>query len=158
MSILYLLCGPSGSGKSTFVKNSGLNACWVSRDTIRFALLGEDDEYFAKEKEVYRNFVKIIQEDLSEGKDVIADATHINWASRRKLLNKLKLDGVSVIAVNFKTSLGVCLKRNDLREGRACVPDEVIVQQFKHFHPANFGEFEYNAIYNVDKNGEIIYE
>lgn len=99
-----------------------------------------------------------MQEDLSEGKDVIADATHINWASRRKLLNKLKLGGISAVAVNFKTSLGVCLKRNGLREGRACVPDEVIVQQFKHLHPANFGEFEYNAIYNVDENGEIIYE
>lgn len=40
MPILYLLCGPSRSGKSTFVKNSGFNACWVSR--ILYVLLFQE--------------------------------------------------------------------------------------------------------------------
>ena len=58
--ILYILCGPAASGKSTFShflvqdKNSYKI---VSRDAIRFSLVNENEEYFSKEKEVFRTYI-----------------------------------------------------------------------------------------------------
>ena len=48
MAILYLTCGCPGSGKSTWVQKhmNPETDKWVSRDAIRFSLLGEKDDYF----------------------------------------------------------------------------------------------------------------
>ena len=83
MPILYILCGPSGCGKSTWA-NQFMNdhntddIRYVSRDEIRFSLVGEDEDYFAHEKEVFRKFSGTIAQTLVDGFDVIADATHLN--------------------------------------------------------------------------------
>lgn len=97
---------------------------YVSRDEIRFSIIGENDAYFSKEKTVYNEFIKRIQKALDSGKSAIADATHINKQSRNKLLSNLNLEGVSVIAVYCDTPFDVCLERNDLRTGRQKVPYE----------------------------------
>lgn len=58
MANLYILSGCPGSGKSTWAK-SHINPYfdkYVSRDDIRFSLVKENEEYFSKEKEVYRLF------------------------------------------------------------------------------------------------------
>ena len=65
MATLYVLCGIPGSGKSHFCKNHKDDAVHVSRDAIRFALLEDDDDYFAHEDEVYEIFwEKINIQDL----------------------------------------------------------------------------------------------
>ena len=46
--ILYISCGIPGSGKSTFLKKHfGPDELIVSRDDIRFQVLGEAEEYFS---------------------------------------------------------------------------------------------------------------
>ena len=87
MSTLYMMVGIPGSGKSTFAKT--LKGKYVSRDEVRFKLLQDEDDYFAKEKEVFQKFIYEIEEGLSKGNDVIVDATHLNKGSRYKLFSSI---------------------------------------------------------------------
>ena len=112
----------------------------VSRDKIRFSLLNEGEDYFARENLVFKEWVKEIQEHINLGHDVIADATHLTPASRKKLLNSLNLNEVPVTAINFIASLDKCLERNEKRKGRAYVPKEVIKRMYHSYKPAKMGE------------------
>jgi predicted ABC-type ATPase len=51
---LWLIAGVPGSGKSTFLANkvNSSKAKIVSRDAIRFKLLGDGDSYFKNEDTV----------------------------------------------------------------------------------------------------------
>ena len=96
MSILYMLCGPSGCGKTTWARkytedHANEDIRYVSRDEIRFSMLKEGEDYFAHEKEVFKRFVDTIRLNLISGFDVIADATHLNAFSRRKLTQAIDM-------------------------------------------------------------------
>lgn len=138
---LYVLVGCPASGKSHKSKTlKAEDVVYVSRDEIRFSIIKEGQEYFSKEKQVFREFVKQIQSALDCGKSAIADATHINKASRAKLLRALKLDGVRVIAVYCDTPIDTCLERNSKREGRARVPYGSILSMARRLSPPIEGE------------------
>ena len=134
MSELLILIGCPGSGKSTFAKKlckENKNCIHISRDDIRFSLIDPDkEEYFSRENEVFEIFTDKISEALKQ-KDafVIADATHINPASRSKLVYNLDID-LNTININyifFNTSLKDCLKNNEKRKGtKFYVPRGVI--------------------------------
>lgn len=138
---LYIMVGIPGSGKSTCIKNNleilirdyGVGKV-VSRDAIRFSLVKEDEPYFSKEREVFDTFIKEIKEGLADEKInfVIADATHINQASRTKTLRALSgsLKGVKVVAVAMITDLDTCLQRNMKRTGRELVPEDAIINMY----------------------------
>lgn len=132
---LFIMVGVPGSGKSTFAKEKILkeneNTIYVSRDEIRFSYIGCNDAYFAKEKDVFRDYIDKIQAGLDEGKNVIADATHLNIKSRHKLLFSLHLnDNIDVVTFYMKTPLDVCLKRNQKREEKYRVPEDVIRKMY----------------------------
>lgn len=130
--ILYVLVGCPASGKSykaKTLKSEGVE--YVSRDEIRFSIIKEGEEYFSKERQVFRKFTEQIQSALDSGKSAIADATHINKASRAKLLNALRLKDVIVVAVFCDTPFEVCLQRNTEREGLARVPDDAMYSMLK---------------------------
>ena len=80
MSItLYLGCGPSGCGKSTELKRrlNETGGVYISRDVVRFNLLKDNEDYFAKEDEVFNDFCELIQQAIDEEKPIIyIDATH----------------------------------------------------------------------------------
>lgn len=125
---LIIMCGPSGSGKSTWIKKHLASfqgyTKMVSRDEIRFSMLKDDEDYFAHEKEVYNKFIKEIKDGLINCDTTIADATHLNEASRTKLLRSLgeNLKNIQVIIIVIKPSLQTCLAQNEMREGRSRVP------------------------------------
>lgn len=154
MKQLILTCGIPGSGKSTFIMNHnfGLNTKVISRDNIRFSLLTEKDEYFSKEKEVWKEYVNNIKDALYHNSDddiVIADATHLNKMSRLKIINALgdSLKGVEVNVLVMKTPLPLALSRNNKRVGRHFVPPEQIQKMSLNFTVPTFEEYNYNHIY-----------
>lgn len=126
------MCGIPGSGKSHWIREniSGDDIVVISRDEIRFSLLSDDDEYFAREKAVWRIYVQKAQEALDDPSiyHVFLDATHLNEASRSKILNALTIDKdkVSVCAIVMLTCLNIALEQNSQREGRGRVPETVI--------------------------------
>ena len=53
-------------------------------------MLKDEDSYFSKEKEVFKEFCKQIDIALQSYDNVIADATHLNFASRNKTLRNIR--------------------------------------------------------------------
>lgn len=145
-STLIVMCGPQACGKSTLAKwieDSHEDCILVSRDKIRFALLGEDEDYFAKEKLVLRQFFHNINEGLQNHKYVIADATHISRKSRNQLFSNVNTKGVRVVGVWVEVPMHVAIKQNEQRTGRARVPEEVIRRAFRtKFTPQNDERFD----------------
>ena len=138
---LWIMCGVPGSGKSWFAKNKLINGpgwMYISRDEIRFSYLKDEDDYFNHEKEVYNEFLQKIKSALNyEGiYNVIADATHLNYPSRHKLLTNLKrigcnFDNLQIIPVVIEADIDIILERNDKRNGKAKVPHNVIKNMMK---------------------------
>lgn len=152
---LFIMCGIPGSGKTYFCKNKVKGKhIYVSRDEIRFALLNEDDDYFSKEKEVWKYFVAKIEAGLEKGEDVYADATHLNPASRAKLMNCF-VDVGEINAIYFDIPIEVIKKQNAQRSGRAYVPEEQINSMAKNYQIPEYKE-GFKHIWCVSRNGNEI--
>jgi predicted kinase len=135
---IYILCGVPGSGKSTWAREQ-INkldgkGIIISRDVIRFSMLGDDDAYFAHEDAVFDEFIKKIQEAINdeEHTSIFIDATHLNEKNRNKVLSRIwRMGDDVVIGVYFDIPLEECLRRNALRTGRALVPETVIKNMYE---------------------------
>ena len=163
-SKLWMMVGVPGSGKSYWIKThrdyfSGSLAV-ASRDTIRFTKLKEGDEYFSKEKEVFKTFVDHIKAGLEYFDNTIADATHLNERSRSKLLRALgdSLEDVEVNAIVIDSCLAKCLEQNSWRSERELVPETVLRNMFSNFTMPTLEE-GFDGIYVYRRNGDkVIYE
>lgn len=155
---LYLLMGAPGSGKSSWIDNhcNLFEAKHISRDKIRFSMVSEDEEYFSKERDVYDEFIREIDEALDNGFDVYADATHLNKASRYKTLKSINPKTIPEINVIWiKTPLEECIKRNKNRiDTRSFVPKSVIRRMHHQIEKPEFEE-GFNTIYIVEDNKPI---
>ena len=154
---LWLLVGIPGSGKSTWVREQLDSECkhWISRDAIRFEVVQESEEYFSKEKKVFGLFASAVQADIDSDfiTDIYVDATHLNEASREKLLGRLKnLDKVNINAVLFNIPLEVCLERNAQRTGRACVPETAIRNMHKNLTDPAYDKRKYHKIIEIGES------
>lgn len=156
---LWLLCGIPASGKSSWARHF-LNsaepetAIWHSRDMIRFAMLKENEDYFAHEDEVYNLFIKAIQVSLNDEnlKDIIVDQTNLNDKARNRLFSHLEIDpDVKIVNVVFDVPLHVCLERNAQRTGREKVPDSVVRRMYYSFE---YPENGYRTII-INEKGEM---
>jgi len=147
---LFLMCGIAGSGKSSWLQKNVSNAVIISRDEIRFSIIGDFDDYFAKENEVFAIFIQKIQEaiDNNDGPtEIYCDATHLTKKSRNKVLNALDLTNVENITVLVvRPSLAEALKRNAQRSGRKYVPNYVIRRMWSQFERPEEDE---NRIFDV---------
>ena len=158
MKKLIMVTGIPGSGKSTWIKNKIIKNCngvYISRDKIRFSLINEDEQYFAKEDEVFNIFIDNIKNAINDKKidTIYVDATHLTPKARNKVLSKLILKDVEVLGVNFIISLKTCLERNNKRIGRERVPKSVIKKMYYSYLPICEGDKYFDSFYDI-KEGE----
>lgn len=133
------MSGPMGAGKSYWCQHyikTHSRVVYISRDAIRFSLLGPQDEYFSKEKETLKEFRRQAQEAIDDDnvRAVLLDASHLDDRAIGKTLKHLNIPKeIKVINVRVETSLLKCIEQNNLREGRAKVPEEVIRRAYQQF-------------------------
>lgn len=154
---VWMLSGIPGSGKSYWAENfqkEHAHTSINSRDKVRFSMLSDNDQYFAKEDAVFKQFVANIKSDIANDsiENVFIDATHLNPKGRAKVLNKLDLSGCEVNCVYFTTPLPTCLTRNELRKGRSVVPASVIRRMYFSKEAPTKGE-GFTHIYTVNMDG-----
>lgn len=152
MSALYIMVGLPGSGKSTYAKETLLKAnpdwAYVSRDEVRYQYVSDQEHYFDKEDEVYREFCNRIEMYLLQNKNVIADATHLTVGSRKKLVNKLRVKPDKMYAIFMDTPFDTCMARNAERTGITRVPDQQMYRMKNGFkRPEHYEGFE--TIYRI---------
>ena len=158
---LWIMVGIPGSGKTWYAKNKlmqGPEWRYVSRDEVRFSLVSADEEYFSKEKEVFNQFVNTIKAAFEEDEviNVIADATHLNEASRNKI-RRIFSNNYNIIPVVVTCDLDTAIERNNNREGRARVPASVIRRMYHQFQDPDLDAHKYIGVLRVsnDKNVEV---
>lgn len=155
---LFLLSGVAGAGKSTWAKkqvetNGGI---WISRDAIRFALVPEGEDYFSREDEVFSRFISDIQEQINNpiATNIYVDATHLNKASRDRVLKRLNLTTLDEVnCVFFDITADVAIERNEPRTGQAHVPRSVIRRMWHQHEPPAANE-KFNRVIYINAEGE----
>lgn len=149
---LYIMCGISASGKSTIAKQIAErdNCVIVSSDAIRGEICegGVTDQ--SKNEEVFKIFHRRIKEFLSNGNNVIADATNITIKSRKAIFDAVKNIDCEKIGYIVVKSIEDCIKDNK-NSDRVAVPVEVIYKQVRKFQ-IPFKEEGYDNIIIEDLN------
>lgn len=138
MAKLIMMVGIPASGKTTYAKTLAerTGAVWLSSDDIRkeFDITKYDAE---STKFVFGVLHERMTQALSEGKNVIHDATNVKRWDRAKALNAVPR-GTHCEAVIMATPVDVCLERN--RKRADSVPDYVIEKMVKNFQVPVIGE------------------
>ena len=114
----------------------------------------DGDEYFARENEVFDEFIKQINNSLMIYDNVFADATHLNFASRNKTISRIHVPIDEINVVFLDTPLNMCIKRNAQRTGRKFVPETVIKNMYRSI---KFPEKEegIKSVYVIKENTPI---
>ena len=161
MKKLIMMMGIPGAGKSTWAKKFVASqpegeVIYISRDEIRNSFVKPGAEnYFSKENSVYGTFVKKIKDGLAENKTVIADATHINEASRSKLLRALGISlkdcTVEIVYLHVHTQKALIQNENRIHT-RGYVPRGVIRRMSNQITEPTFEE-GFNIIRIINEDG-----
>ena len=148
------MCAPSGSGKSTAAQKLWHihGGHYISRDEVRFSMITDEDEYFAKEDEVFDGFIKMIRGAINSGENVYIDATHLTPKARHKTMVRLQSGNYQTIAVGVEVPLETALERNAKREGRSCVPETVIRNMYRSYSRPRLEENWFDEIWVIDEN------
>ena len=150
MAVLHLMIGIQGSGKSTYSKklSKELNCVIASTDEIRIRYPQLEEKY------VFPEVFKLCAKELSEGRDVIFDATNITPKVRTRNISAIKdlYCDFNIYAYFINTDVEICKKRVEKRntlEGEIFIPLEVIESYSKNIIPPSEEEnFDKIIIFN----------
>lgn len=126
---LYILIGLSASGKSTYAQTTLENCTYISSDKIREELSFYEDQ--SRNNEVFQILHKRVDKALSNGEDVVVDATNITIKSRKPIIEIGKKYKAKIIGILFVCPVASLQYYDSLREHS--VGTEVISKQLKKF-------------------------
>ena len=110
-----ILIGLQASGKTTFYKERLAEYVHVNLDTLHT-----------------RNKERILLTDcLERGESFVVDNTNPQKADRERYIGEAKMRGYTVCGYYFESRVGVCLSRNESRNGKAKVPKAAVLATHK---------------------------
>jgi protein phosphatase len=130
---LILLIGPSGSGKSTFARHHFAASEIISSDQCR-AMIGDDASDQSVTSYAFELLRDITEKRMLLRKLVVVDATNVQAASRKKLLELARKYHYLANAIVFDLPTSELLTRNLQRSPYSLAPQLVKSQseQLKH--------------------------
>lgn len=139
MNKLFMMIGIPASGKTSLAeqiaKSEGAEI--VSSDNIRKELYGNENIQ-GDSNEVFKTVENRIINGLKNNKNMIYDATNINYKRRMSFLQKIRKLKIEKIAIMVATPYEQCLIRNSQRERQ--VPEEVIKRMYFNFYVPQYFE------------------
>ena len=132
MQTFYMMVGIPGSGKSFFAERVH-NAVVHSSDAIRAEVLGDENDQ-TKQELVFQTLHERVFRELADGKNVVYDATNINYKRRMAFLqqiNAMRIPSLWTVCVFMAVPYETCIERNNNRE--RSVPEAVIHKMYKKF-------------------------
>lgn len=161
--LMIMLVGLPGSGKSTFAANIRIkDVCDTttfypvihSSDAIREELYGNPSVQDDPQK-VFNVLHKRIKDDLTNGKDVVYDATNISKKRRIAFLDglfpRIKCFPICVVMATLPE---ICIENNEKRERK--VPPEVISRMLQSYNPPDLHEGFHTIEFNYSANPEVL--
>ncbi len=135
----YMMIGLPASGKSTIAKEIAKkeNAVIISTDDLRQELLNDVNSQ-ENNNLIFGEAERRLKANIEAGRNVIFDATNINYKKRRDWLNRFNKYAVKKIGILVATPYEECLERNAWRERK--VPEEVIKRMYFNFYIPQYYE------------------
>ncbi|HEU4557014.1 MAG TPA: polynucleotide kinase-phosphatase [Longimicrobium sp.] len=124
---LVALVGVSGCGKSTFARKHFLSTEVLSSDGFR-ALVSDDETDQTATTDAFDSLYFVARRRLARGRLTVVDATNVQPAARKQLVQVAKEQHVLPVAIVLDIPERVCAERNRTRADRQ-VPPHVIPQQ-----------------------------
>jgi protein phosphatase len=121
---LVVLIGASGSGKSTFARKHFLNTEVLSSDTCR-GLVADDENDQAATRDAFEVLHFIAGKRLATARLTVVDATNVQSAARKPLVELARRFHVIPVAIVFDLPEQVSLARNRARADRDFGPHVV---------------------------------
>ncbi len=139
MNKLFMMIGIPASGKTSLAEQiaNSEGAEIVSSDNIRKELYGNENIQ-GDSNEVFKTVENRIINGLKNNKNMIYDATNINYKRRMEFLQKIRKLKIEKIAIMVATPYEQCLIRNSQRERQ--VPEEVIRRMYNNFYVPQYFE------------------
>lgn len=139
MNKLFMMIGIPASGKTALAEQiaNSEGAEIVSSDNIRKELYG-DESIQGDSNKVFKTVENRIINGLKNNKNMIYDATNINYKRRMAFLQKIRKLKIEKIAIMVATPYEDCLIRNAQRERK--VPEEVIKRMYYNFYVPQYFE------------------
>lgn len=132
MQYFYMMVGLPGSGKSYYAQKLP-DVVIHSSDAIREELLGNISDQSNQEL-VFQTLHDRVLEDLRIGKNVVYDATNINFRRRQQFLSQvraLRILNLNAVCVFTAAHYSKCLENNAARE--RTIPESVIKRMYENF-------------------------
>ena len=127
------MCGLARSGKSTWIRDNRSDSVIICPDKVRSEIFGH--QFFANAEDFIWGVTKAMARlILAQGKDVLIDATHTTWGSRKTWISIAKQYEAEVEIVWIKTSMAECIIRNEASEEGNKLPDGVIERMATNFN------------------------
>ena len=162
----FMLVGLPYSGKSAQAERikSKYDAVVHSSDTIREEIMGDVQDQSNNAK-VFDVLHRRVVSDLSAGRNVVYDATNINYKRRMDTLRRIEKTGCHKVCVFMATPFNICIERSKNRE--RIVPYEILDRMYKNMwipheyegwdridliYPEGFRPYSINDLFN-GKNG-----
>lgn len=152
---LILLVGAPSAGKSSFAKKHFLPSEILSSDFCRL-LVSDDENNMAASESAFEVLHHILHKRLAAKRLTVIDATNLQEAARRNLLNIAKEHHCLSVAIVLNPPKAICLARNEIRTDRN-LREQALNNQFSQMRRAlkELKKERYHARHFLDSVEEI---
>lgn len=97
----------------------------------------------------------MLKECIKRGADIVIDNTNPTKADRARYIPLLKEAGYRIIGYFFESKIKDCIRRNEERIGKACVPNTAIAATSNKLEMPSYNE-GFEELYFIERSGETV--